>query len=209
MDYDFYTNPESWTDGFYELSIEYHPFRDGQRVNEALSALEKSRFFTGFWEEKKDYQKRSISLPIHIEEESIKSYYGTLILFESTNEELPCMISVIRIEGESDWLDISIPQAAFEKVFSCRYPLTTELNPWLEEINDVFARLAEAIYLKSPFDFAMVGDEISGEANQEELTLELMKNKTYMTCILPTPLLDRLRLNEKGIALSNGLRKFG
>jgi hypothetical protein len=119
------------------------------------------------------------------------------------------MISVIRIAGESDWVDISIPQAAFEKVFPCRYPLTTELNPWLEEINDVFARLAEAIYLKSPFDFAMVGDEISGETNHEELTLELMKNKTYMTCILPTPLLDRLRLNEKGTALSNGLRMFG
>lgn len=55
MDYDFYTNPENWTGGFYELSIEYHPFGDGQRVNEALSALEKSRFFSGFWEEKKDY----------------------------------------------------------------------------------------------------------------------------------------------------------
>ena len=110
--------------------------------------------------------------------------------------------------GESDWLDISIPQAAFEKFFPCQYPLTTELNPWLKKINEVYARLAETIYRKSPFDFAMIGEEISGETNQEEITLGVMQNKPYMTCILPSPLSDRLGLQGKGTALSNQLRIF-
>ncbi|MDN7245660.1 hypothetical protein [Planococcus shenhongbingii] len=208
MKYDFYNNSDHWMDGFYELSIEYHPYGDDKRVNEALVALEESRYFNGFWEEKKDFQKHSISLPITIEEESVKSFYGSLSLHNSTKEELPCLITIIRVNGESDWLDISIPQAAFEKVFPYRYPLTTELNPWLEKINDVYVRLAESIYHKSPFDFAMIGEEISGETNQEEITIELMQNKPYMTCVLPSPLLDRLGLNGKGTALSNRLRLF-
>lgn len=194
--------------GFYELSIEYHPCGNDKRINEALGALEESRCFNGFWGEKKDFQKHTMSLPITIEEDSVKSFYGSLFLHNSAEEELPCLITIIRTNSESDWLDISIPQAAFEKVFPCHYPLTTELNPWLENINEIYVRLAETIYYKSPFDLAMIGDEISGETNEEEITLGLMRNKPYMTCILPSSLLDRLELNGKGTALSNQLRLF-
>lgn len=208
MDYDFYNNPDNWIDGFYELSIEYHPFGNDKRMNEALAALEESLYFSGFWKEKKDFRKHSISLPITIEEESVKSFYGTIFLLNSTEEELPCLVTIVRVNGESDWLDISIPLAAVEKFFPCHYPLTTDLNPWLKKINEVYAKIAETIYRKSFFDFAMIGDEISGEANQEEITIGLMQNKPYMTCILPSPLADRLGLQGKGTVLSNSLRKF-
>lgn len=36
MDYDIYNTPDNWIGGFYELSIEYHPFGNNKKVNEAL-----------------------------------------------------------------------------------------------------------------------------------------------------------------------------
>lgn len=203
MDYDYYNDLENWNGGFYELSIEYHPFGDNQRINEALSALCKSNFFNGIWEDKKDYQRNFISLPINIEEDSCHSFYGTLSL--SNESRLPCMINVNRVKNESDWIDILIPQSAFQKIYPYIYPITIELNPWLKEINEIYVQLAENIYNKSPFDLAMIGEEVSGHTNQEDITLEFMKN---IICILPSQLQVRLGLQEKGKELSNQLRVF-
>lgn len=39
MKYADYINPEIWTGGFYELSIEYHPSGDHKKLNDALDSL--------------------------------------------------------------------------------------------------------------------------------------------------------------------------
>lgn len=205
MDYASYTNPCNWIGGFYELSIEYHPSGNNKRVNEALTALCNSDLFNGVWEEKKDYQKKSISFPINIEEDSVTQLYGSLSLSRSKELELPCLVTVVRVDGESDWLDVAIPQAAFGEVFPYTYPLTLELNPWLQGINALYTQLAEIIYCGSPFDFAMIGEEISGYTNQEDLTDEVVQS---LTCILPCHLRDRLGLEGKGKELSNELLLF-
>ncbi|KYG34337.1 hypothetical protein [Alkalihalobacillus trypoxylicola] len=205
MDYDFYINPNHWIGGFYELSIEYNRSGHNKRVNDGFAALCKSHYFNGVWENKKDYQKKSISLPINIQKDSVTSFYGTLSLSNSKEEVLPCAITVIRVEGESDWLDIAIPQAAIEKRFPYKYPLTIELNPWLKKVNERYTQLAELIYCSSPFDLAIIGEEISGHTNQENITYEVMKN---ITCILPIHLQDRFGVKEKGKELSNQLKIF-
>ncbi|MEI5906157.1 hypothetical protein WAK64_03610 [Bacillus spongiae] len=205
MNYDIYNNPDNWIGEFYELSIEYHPFGNNKRVNEALLGLCKSDNFNGVWEDKKDYQKKSIFLPINIEEDSVTQFYGTLSFSNSKDGELPCVITIIRVDGESDWLDIAIPQASYEEIFPCKYPLTVELNPWLKEINTLYTQLAEIIYCNSPFDLAMIGEEVSGYTNQEEITHEDVQN---ITCILPSYLQDRLKLKGKGKELSNQLIIF-
>ena len=207
MDYASYTNPDTWIGGFYELSIEYYPFGNNKRVHGALTALCNSDHFNGVWEDKKDYQMQSISLPIHIDEDSVIQLYGTLTLTlsHSIELELPCLVTVVRVDGKSDWLDVAIPQAAFEKIFPYKYPLTLELNPWLQGINELYTQLAEIIYCGSPFDFAMIGEEISGYTNQEDLTDEVVQS---LTCILPCHLRDRLGLEGKGKELSNELLLF-
>lgn len=203
MEYDYFNNPEIWTGCFYEISIEYHSFGNNKRINDALNALCKSDFFNGMWGERKDYQKDFISLPINIEDECVKQFYGILSLSEE--DEFPCLISVIRVSGESDWLDISIPQAAFEMKYPYKYPLTKELNPWLNKINEMYIKLAEIIFSYSPFDLALIGEEISGFINQEKINVEVVKS---ITCILPSRLQNQLGLKGKGIGLSNKLRIF-
>ncbi|UTI42237.1 hypothetical protein [Niallia sp. RD1] len=203
MNYNEFTNPDNWIGGFYELSIEFHPVGDNNRLNQALIALENIGFFNGLWQERQDFLSDSISLPINIDDDSVNQFYGTLNLTDGNT--LPSLISVIRIEGESDWLDISIPQATLEQLYPYEYPLTKELNPWLAKIDEIYIRIAETIYNNSPFELAMIGEEISGYTNQEEITKE---DSEKITFILPIRLQKRLGIQDKGEELSKQLRLF-
>ena len=203
MKYGDNNDPEIWLGGHYELSIEYHPSGDSLKLNNALETLYKSGLFNGMWAEKRDYLKSSVPLPITIEDESVQLFYGTLSL--SKDHELPCEISVIRIRGESDWLDISIPQGILEETFPYTYPLTLEENPWLSGVIEMYAKLAESIFQRAPFNLAMIGEEVSGYANEASLSIDDVEN---LTLILPLHLQTKLRLNGKGRALSNNLKIY-
>ncbi|MEO2073789.1 MAG: hypothetical protein ABGX20_00010 [Bacillus sp. (in: firmicutes)] len=204
MNYSEYNNPNNWIGGFYELSIEFHPVGNNDRLNKALNALQSFKLFRGLWKERQDFQAGSISLPINIDDNSVSQFYGTLIMTDGNT--LPCLISLIRIEGESDWLDISIPQASFEKFYPYKYPLAKELNPWLIKVDETLIRLAETIFSHSPFELAMIGEEISGYTNQGQISFE---DVGKINCILPAHLQKHLGIKEKGKELTNQLRYFG
>jgi hypothetical protein len=203
LNYNEFNNPNNWIGGFYELSIECHPAGDNKRINQALIALQNFKLFNGLWKERQDFQSHSISLPINIDEDSVRQFYGTVSMTDGNT--LPCLISVIRVEGESDWLDVSIPQVTLEQLYPYKYPLTKELNPWLAKVDEIFIRIAETIFNHSPFEIAMIGEEISGYKNQEEITFEDVEK---ITSILPIRLQKRLGIQEKGKELTSQLRLF-
>ena len=204
MNYSEFVKPDIWTGGYYELSMEFHPFGDDKQINSALTALQNCGCFKGLWQIREDFGSSPLSLPIKIHANSVNQLYGTLT--SSDGNILPCVISVIRTTEESDWLDISIPQAFLEKIYPYQYPLTRDSNPWLVNVDAMFTRLVEIIYGHSPFDLAMIGEEISGYTNQATITYDCLKK---ITCILPLELQKRLGMSEKGEALSNDLRLIG
>lgn len=205
MNADFFSNFHEWSGGYYELSVEYHPVGNNSRVNKALTALCKMECFWDIWADKKEEQKLLLCLPITIEEDSVRQFYGALACPHSSQVELPCVITVCRVEGQSDWLDIAIPQAAFERVYQSKYPLTLELNPWLKQINELLVQVAETIYASAPFHLAMIGEEISGYTNGQQITAETVQKGIFL---LPSALQERLGLNEDGMELSNDLKLF-
>lgn len=203
MNYNEFTNPDNWIGGFYELSMEFHPVGNNVRLNQALTALGKLNFFSGFWKERHHYLSNSITFPIHIDDDSVNQFYGTITL--SDGKTLPCVVTIVRIIGELEWLDIGIPEAILEKLYDLQYPLTKEFNPWLAGIDEIFIRMAESLFDRSPFELALIGEEISGYANQENITL---KDLEKITCILPHRIQKRLGVLEKGEGLTNQLRLF-
>lgn len=198
MDYFEYTDPENWTAGFYELSIEYHPVGNNNKINDALIALQNCPFFDGLWKERENFNKDILTLPLEIEDDSATSYYGTL--FVSDKITLPCVITIIRVNEESDWLDIAIPQAILEKKYPYKYPLTRELNPWLEQVDEVLIKLAELIYKHSHFNLAMIAEEVSGYTNHQKITVKCLET---IICLAPIELQKRLKVQGK--ELSNQL----
>ncbi|PFH82609.1 hypothetical protein [Bacillus sp. AFS088145] len=201
-----FNNEEIWYGGYYELSIEYNPSGVNKKLNEALAVLYKCDIFNGMWKERKDFQNHNhtVTLPINFEKDgSVDQFYGTVA--DLKGNIFPCLISIIRIEGESDWIDISIPFGIFEENYNCNYPLIKESNLWLKDIDKMFTTITELIFSHSPFDIAMIGEEITGRTNSQEITLVDINN---ITCILPIQLQIKLGLHDKGVKLSNNLRKF-
>ncbi|MER1959451.1 MAG: hypothetical protein ABS942_18875 [Solibacillus sp.] len=196
-----YTAPENWAGGFYELSIEYHPVGNNNKINDVLIALQNCPFFDGLWEKRDNFKKDILTLPLEIENDSVTSIYGTVLVSDEIT--LPCVVTIIRINEESDWLDIAIPQAILEKIYPYKYPLTSELNPWLKQVDEVLIKLAEFIYKHSPFNLAIIGEEVSGYTNHQDITIEHIKN---ITCLGTVSLQERLEVQGK--ELSNQLILF-
>lgn len=200
-----FTNPESWTGSFYELSIEFHPVGNNKRLNDALMALQNHNSFQGIWKEREMYQKQTLDLPIEIEVDSVTNYYGMLDVTKEIS--LPCQIILISTEGESDWLDVAISSAVLENTFAVSYPLTSEHNAWLALIDELLIRLAEEIYTQSPFEMALIGEEVSGSINQQGI-IQSGLEAVQSTTILPQGLQIQLGVQGRGRALSNDLRIY-
>ncbi|WP_026673424.1 hypothetical protein [Alkalihalobacterium bogoriense] len=187
--------PSQWSGGFYELSIEYSPVGDDKKINTALAAVSNSKIIAV-----------PISHRVKIEGNSVNQWYGDIHILDG--KVLPCMVTVTRIDDESDWLDISIPQFAFEQVYCYRYPLTNELNPWLVEVNATFTTLAESIFKESPFELAMIGEEITGHTNHTVVTRDIIESDSAIF-IVPIHLQTKIKPLTRGIELLNGLQLYG
>ncbi|UOE94706.1 hypothetical protein [Alkalihalobacillus sp. LMS39] len=183
-----------WSGGYYELSIEFSPVGDDKKLNAALAAVSNSKIVAV-----------PISHRVKIEGNSVNQWYGEIHILDG--KVLPCMMAVTRIDDESDWLDISIPQSAFEQAYCYRYPLTKDLNPWLNDVNVTLIKLAEWVFKESPFELAMIGEEITGHTNHTVVTREIIESGSGIF-ILPFSLHKKMKPLRRGIELSNGLQLY-
>ena len=205
MNHSFYNNPDTWSGGYYEISLEYNSSDHDNHINKALKGLCKEGVFKGLWADKFDFQTAFVQLPLLFKNDSVTQLYGVVSLSRNEQLHLPCSITIIRVDGDNDSIVISIPQGAFEQLFSYQYPLTVEFNPWLKDINELFVQIAISIYEHSPFDLALIGEEISGYTNIEQATIETLQR---VISIVPLLLQKKLGIEGEGHKLSSALKIF-
>lgn len=160
-----YLREENWLGSFYEFSLELGPSGDDTLATRALAALWRQPELRGPWNERPAFS--SVPDPTLLSPEHVR-LYGVLALNRST--ELGCMSHLVRIEGESDWLDLSIPTGMLELRFPVTYPLDRATNTWLPELDRLLARIAARIYEVAPFRLGLLGEEASGASSAVELT---------------------------------------
>lgn len=93
------------------------------------------------------------------------------------------------MEGEFDWLDLSIPTGMLELSIRVDYPLHYATNPWLEELDDFLADLGRDIYETASFRLGIIGEEVSGLSSSEKLTKADCEQGGFL---IPRPLWDAL-----------------
>ncbi|SFT02589.1 hypothetical protein [Marininema halotolerans] len=196
-----YLDNINWMGGYYELSMEFNPTGNDIRIHDAMAALIKSDIIHGIWYEKGSYSKKSIELPIDLNEFGKTCY----VAVEINDYIVDCKVIITRIEDESDWIDILISQSVLEKIYSYQYPLLYSLNPWLFKVDHLFITLAKDIFQESPFDFAMIGEDASGLTNQQELSIQQIYKENFL---LPRKLYEKLDLKNEGEKISNELRLY-
>jgi hypothetical protein len=216
MDRDFFIQKENWHGSFYELAIELQTSQDDFRLEQALKALWRYPNLNGCWLKRENFGQGpdtfSVSNNIEgLEENHFMRMYGTFYIPE-LGKQVGCLSIVVRETNGSDWLDFCIPTEMLEKAFSVEYPLLTDDYPWETVLDKYFLQMAELIYKQTPYDLALVGDEVSGLINKLNIlsagienqinTFGLSKNK-----ILFSPQLwNDILLDKTHEVLPSGLK---
>ena len=179
-----YLREENWSGSFYELSLELGPAGGDALAKRALEALWRQPELRGPWKERTAFD--STPDPALLSEEDA-SLAGVLTI--DTNIAVGCASYLVRVEGESDWLDLSVPTGMLELRFPVRYPLDRTTNPWLTDLDRVLGRIAAKIYEVAPFRLGLLGEEASGAGSAGELTAADCERGGF---IVPEPLWRKL-----------------
>ncbi len=115
-----------WNGSFYELSMDFVPCGDSSRVVTALRRLWTHPRLTGPWPNRDMVDSPPSLTPQLIPIPAVDLLYGHLMVDDS--KRLGCLSAVVRIEGERDWLDISIPVGMLEATYPDRYPLVQRVR---------------------------------------------------------------------------------
>src|SRR5262249_19121655 len=163
MDRHEYLLDENWYGSFYEISLELGPVGNDALAMQALRALWSQPEVRGPWRERSDFDSEPDDAAIEIGKVHL---YGCFILDDGS--EVGCMSYLIRVDGKSDWLDLSIPTGMLERRVSISYPLDTATNPWMVEFDERLARIGAAIYGMAPFRLGLIGESVQVLTRQLE-----------------------------------------
>ncbi|MGE3976305.1 MAG: hypothetical protein AB7F94_01820 [Nitrospira sp.] len=192
-----FRSKENWQGSFYELCLELGPAGSDTLAIRALEMLWRQPELHGPWVERSDYDPAANPVEPSIQH---STYYGYLTLTD--RKEVGCASYLIRVEGESDWLNLSIPMGMLELRYPLSYPLDRSTNPWLEQVDELFARLARVIYKEATFQLGLVGEEASGANSAATLTKEDCQRGGLL---VPWPLWQQLKPSREVADISNGL----
>lgn len=193
------------TAAIYELAIEYRPKGDDARILDGLRALWKPPDVGGVWAWKDYLHRHNLSEGLEFEE--FQHGYGFLHL--PGRPPIGCGSVVSREDDElgADWLVFYVPTGMLELVVAVEYPLWPRArNPWMDGLDGVLLQMAQRVYAVSPFQLALIGEEVTGGSRADQLRSEDVVRGGYL---VGPEVFGRLRLDRaRTVTLAGGLRWF-
>jgi hypothetical protein len=173
MNRDFFTRKENWFGSFYELAIELQTSHDDVYLEKALAALWKHPYLIGPWVDIKKFGLSPDVIRVSnfndgTENFSFLRLYGVLSLPE-LGEQIGCLSIVVRETDGSDWLDFCVPTGMLESILPVEHPLPTDNYPLVKVVDQYFLQMADMIYKQTPYDLALIGNEVSGIVNKDAI----------------------------------------
>lgn len=192
-----YLKDENWHGSYYEFSLELGPCGDDALATRALKTLWRQPELRGPWLERTRFSADPDQI---IVDSQLGGLYGCLAL--DGGEDVGCISHLVRVETESDWLDLSIPTGMLELRFPVSYPLDTVTNPWLAAVDRVLVLIAAAVYAVAPFRLGLIGEEASGASSAGEVTAQDCERGGLL---VPDELWRKFDPKRKGERLHPGL----
>jgi hypothetical protein len=192
-----FARTENWDGSYYELCLELGPVGNDALATRALEALWRRPELHGPWLQRADVEAGAKPVVPSVRE---ANYYGWLTLPDGN--EVGCASYLIRIDGESDWLDLSIPTGMLELRYALSYPLDRSSNPWQVQVDGLLARIGGAIYEEASFQLGLIGEEASGVNSASNLTKEDCERGGLL---VPLPLWRKLAPKREPSIVTNDL----
>lgn len=202
MDRDTFVCDENWFGSYYELAIELGPTGDDERLCTALEHVWSLPQLRGSWIAKSDFDLQSS--PIECRDGIVFSRYGVITL--TSEISVGCVTHTVREPDGSDWLDLCIPTGMLGHCYDVQYPLDCATNPWMVQIDRLFAQMAASVFRSIPFQLAIIGEEVSGITHAATITSEDCR---FCPFLLPELLWQRLGLSSSRQVLTPGLIAIG
>ena len=174
-----YIKRSSWLGSYYELAMEFYPAGDDRRLLAALRGLWSDGCLSGPLDSPYNYPVEEITLlsvpapdepalraitavplPDSLDACGPDHLYGLMTIPSYPTIGIDC--SIVREEQGSDWLSLSIPTGMLEHIVTVDYSLSHEKNPWMDDVDESFLRLADSVYAAAPFDLALIGEQVAG-----------------------------------------------
>jgi hypothetical protein len=172
-----YIKRSSWLGSKYELAMEFYPAGDDTRLLAALHDLWSDGNLAGPLESPYNYPEEELTLlsvpapdepalqaitavplPDRFGPGDPDHLFGLMTIPSYPAIGIECF--TVREEQGSDWLYLGIPTGMLEHIVSVDYSLSHEKNPWMDDVDEHFLRLADSVYAAAPFDLAIVGDQV-------------------------------------------------
>ena len=182
---------------YYELALELDPSGNDLRVMRTVETLWRQPELRGPWRERTCLDADPDEITIEADQGRL---YGCLTVDD--RREVGCISCLVRVEGESDWLDLCIPTGMLELRFPVSYPLDRATNPWLSALDDVLVRMASAVYAATSFQLGLIGEEVSGVSSAAEVTAEECERGGL---IVPGELWRKLSPHREGELMPTGV----
>jgi hypothetical protein len=207
MNKEIFTAKENWRGSYYELAIELQSSHDDIQQEQALQALWSHPNLSGHWLNLESYGQDPDIFRISelIDKESNISYanlYGVFHIPE-IHQQVACLSVVVREKNGSDWLDFCFPTVMLKQVFPLKSPLSHAENSWLKIVDKYLLETADIVYHQTPYDLALIGEEVSGMVHKVFVTGTEIENGG----VLLSPMLwEKLSPNKVFEVMSSGLR---
>ncbi len=154
-----FTNLDTWSGGFYELSMEL-PAQDDATTAHALATLWGLPHLAGCYARNDIDPSQQVAL--NLAELPVEGHlYGIATL--PGEHRCACGSYTANFANDGRWLNFYLPMAALEKLYPVGgYPFgpaTRELVPALIGLNEWFRIVAEDLYQRFAFNFGVIGFE--------------------------------------------------
>jgi hypothetical protein len=149
-----FTAPGVWHGGTFELSIELGP-PDDMRLRAAFEAVWACPDLEGIYLDREREPEAQPKLAVSEVDPMQQSARG--VAYIPGGPRVPCYSDVIREEGASDWLNLSLPVGGLHRAF---LPIRrTDNQAWVE---DWLASIGRRVYAQAPFELGLIGFLMSG-----------------------------------------------
>jgi hypothetical protein len=195
------TRRETWHGSYYELAVELSRPKDDARLLRALEVVWSDPRLRGPWTEPAGINRKPpVRLSLLGEGFNL---YGVLWLMDGVEVGvLTCIVREVGATG-SDWLDLSLPTGILEPL-GVAYSLDPSADAMLGRLDAIFLEAADRLHAAVPFDFALVGEEASGQMHAADLSREWVEE--HGGCLLSPALWEDLAPRASAKQLASGLR---